>query len=308
MAKIVCFGECMMELSKTVLGGKSWSMGYAGDSYNVAVYIQRLGLPTSYMTAIGKDEFSEEMLAEWQDEGVDTTLVLRHPDRIAGLYAIRVDDDGERTFTYWRSQSAAREFFACPGADAAMARAGRARLLYVSGITLSLFDRAGRGKVMELARSVRQNGGQVAFDTNYRPKGWPDQAEARDVFTAFGRLSDIVLPTLDDDRSLFGDTGSESCAGRWLGLGAKEVAVKLGAEGAYVATQSEHRQIAARAVHKVKDTTGAGDAFNAAYLAHRHAGKDEFGSAEAATVLAATVVQSAGAILPRVLMPLKRLG
>jgi 2-dehydro-3-deoxygluconokinase len=308
MADIVCFGECMIELSKTVPGGKSWSLGYAGDSYNVAVYIQRLGLPTAYLTAIGNDEFSSEMLMEWQDEGVDTSLVVRHPDRIAGLYVIRVDNDGERTFTYWRSQSAARDFFACPGAEAAIASAAKARLLYVSGITLSLFDRAGRAKVMDLARSVRVNGGQVAFDTNYRPTGWPDQAEARDVFTAFGQLSDIILPTLEDDRSLFGDAGPESCAGRWLGLGAKEVAVKLGADGTYVATEAEYRSVSARPVPKVTDTTGAGDSFNAAYLAHRQAGKDEFTSAEAATVLAATVVQSPGAILPRVLMPLKRLG
>lgn len=306
VAEIVCFGECMVELSKTMLGGKSWAMGYAGDTYNVAVYAQRLGVQTAYMTAIGNDEFSNEMFAEWQNEGVDTSLVLRHPDRTVGLYAIRVDSAGERSFTYWRSHAAAREFFACPGADIAIKKASQTRLLYLSGITLSLFRPGERLRIMELARAVRLNGGKVAFDTNYRAKGWQDDGEARETFTAFGRLSDIVLPTLDDDRSLFGDAGAADCARRWLELGASEVAVKVGADGVYVATPAEGRQVAAPIVTNVKDTTGAGDSFNAAYLAHRLGGKDPWDAAKAATILAARVIQHPGALLPRVLMPLSR--
>lgn len=306
VAELVCFGECMVELSRTMLGGKSWAMGYAGDTYNVAVYAQRLGIPTAYMTAIGNDEFSNEMFAEWQSEGVDTSLVLRHRDRIVGLYAIRVDAAGERSFTYWRSHAAAREFFACPGAEGALTQASKARLLYLSGITLSLFGPDQRSRIMDLARAVRQNGGKVAFDTNYRAKGWPDPAEARETFTAFGRLSDIILPTLEDDRSLFGDVGAEVCARRWLDLGAGEVAVKLGGDGAYVATPDTQRHVEARAVANVNDTTGAGDSFNAAYLAHRLGGKDPWEAASAGTILAARVIQHPGALLPRVLMPLKR--
>ena len=306
MAAIVCFGECMVELSKTMLGGKSWAMGYAGDTYNVAVYAQRLGVPTAYMTAIGNDEFSNEMFAEWQGEGVDTSLVLRHPDRIAGLYAIRVDAIGERSFTYWRSHAAAREFFVCAGADRALAQASQAPMLYLSGITLSLFTPDERFRIMTLARAVRQNGGKVAFDTNYRAKGWPDPAEARATFTAFGRLANIVLPTLEDDRSLFGDAGAEGSARRWLDLGAGEVAVKLGGDGAFVATPDAQRHVAARAVANVNDTTGAGDSFNAAYLVHRHCGKDPWEAAKAGTMLAARVIQHPGALLPRALMPLRR--
>ncbi len=302
---LVCFGECMVELSNSASGERIWSQGYAGDSYNVAVYCRRLGLPTAFMTAIGPDEFSAGMLGEWRAEDIDTSLVLRHPDRVVGLYAIRVDDRGERSFTYWRSKSAAREFFACAGAGNALAQAAKARLLYLSGITLSLFDRDGRARVMELVRAVRHNGGQVAFDTNYRLVGWPDKAEACDVFTAFGRETDIVLPTFEDDQRLFGDSDPAGCAERWLGLGATEVAVKLGAAGALVATPSEHRVVPALNVEIVKDTTGAGDAFNAAYLTHRCAGKTGIAAAEAGHVLAASVVQNAGAILPRALMPLQ---
>lgn len=303
VTQLVCFGECMAELSRTMPNGTGWALDYAGDSYNVAVYARRMGLPTAYMTAIGRDEFSDDMFRQWQNEDIDTSLVVRHPDRTVGLYAIRVDNAGERSFTYWRSHSAAREFFACPGYADALAIAARSPLFYLSGITLSLFGASDHERIMDLARAVRQNGGKVIFDTNFRQQGWRSKAEARDLFTAFGRLTDIVLPTLEDDRNLFGDVNADSCAQRWLALGAREVAVKLGPEGAHIATGAEQRQIAACAVGKVKDTTGAGDSFNAAYLVSRHYGKPPFEAAEAGALLAANVVQQSGAILPRELMP-----
>jgi 2-dehydro-3-deoxygluconokinase len=303
MAQIVCFGECMVELSKTLLGGQSWHLGYAGDSYNVAVYLARMGQDVAYMTALGQDEFSNEMRAEWAKENVGAELALTHKHRIPGLYAIRVDEGGERSFTYWRGESAARAFFECSGASAAMAQAAKARLLYVSGITLSLFTEDERAKIHRLAEDVRHAGGQVAFDTNYRAKGWPDALAARRAIEGFGKLANILLPTFEDDVALFGDQSAESCAARWLRLGADEVAVKLGRDGCYAATRDEQQQLAGQAVTNVRDTTGAGDSFNAGYLAARLAGHAPFLAAETGNKLAAVVVQNTGAIIPRIVMP-----
>ena len=185
MTQIVCFGECMVELSRTLLGGQSWHLSYAGDSYNVAVYLARMGQNVAYMTALGQDEFSSEMRAEWAKENVGTNLALTHKDRIPGLYAIRVDDQGERSFTYWRGESAARAFFDCTGASSALAQAAKAGLLYTSGITLSLFTDGERARIHRLAEDVRNAGGLVAFDTNYRPKGWADAMTARRAIEGF---------------------------------------------------------------------------------------------------------------------------
>lgn len=301
---VVCFGECMIELRRAARGADTWAQGFAGDCYNVAAYLQRLGVSTAFMTALGHDEFSKAMLAEWEAEGIATALVLRHPDRIPGLYAIRLDDAGERSFVYWRGQSAARAFFECQGADQACAAAATARLLYVSGITLSLFDDAGRAKIMALAAAVRANGGMVAFDTNYRAKGWLDADDARAAFTAIGHYADIVLPTLEDEQALFGDVDAAACAQRWYGLGVREVVVKQGPHGALVSLGGEQAHVPAAPAAHVTDTTGAGDAFNAAYLAQRLGGATPARSAEAAALLAAEVVQSPGAILPRAAMPM----
>jgi 2-dehydro-3-deoxygluconokinase len=300
---IVCFGECMIELSRTILGGQSWAVHYAGDSYNAAVYLARLGCSVAYMTGIGQDDFSQEMLAEWKEEGVGTDLVLTHPDRIPGLYSIRVDDHGERSFYYWREQSAARAFFECPGADVAVRRAETADILYLSGITLSLFSQAERERIYGLARAIRAKGGEVVLDTNYRPKGWPDPVAARQALEHFGRYATIVLPTLDDDRTLFGDASHDSCADRWLNAGVREVAVKLGAGGAYVASKDARELVPPQMEIAVRDTTGAGDSFNAGYLAARLAGYSQAVAAKCGNQLAGAVVRHPGAIIRKLLMP-----
>lgn len=303
MAEIVCFGECMLELSRTVLGGSHWNMGVAGDTYNVAVYLNRLGKKAHYMSALGRDPFSLEILAAWKDEGISDEYVVTHPERIPGLYAIRVDENGERSFEYWRSQSAARAFFECTGASALMQRATKASALYLSGITLSLFSDAERVQIISLAKSVRASGGDVIFDSNFRPRGWPDKPTAKRVIEEFARQVTIALPTLDDDRALFGDDGHEACARRWLGFGVREVAVKLGDAGSFVASRETTRLVPPEKILAAKDTTGAGDSFNAGFMAARLDGRDIAEAALIGNRLAAEVVQQQGAIIRKVLMP-----
>ncbi len=301
--RIVCFGECMIELSRTALGGKSWALGHAGDCYNVAAYLARLGCNASFMSAIGTDMFSNEMYEAWVSEGVGTEFVLRHPERTPGLYAIRVDSSGERSFSYWRDQSAARAFFECYGANAALAAASTARVLYLSGITLSLYTEQERDRIRAVATAVRANGGDVVLDTNYRPRGWPARVTARRAIEALASSVTMALPTLEDDAALFGDRDARACADRWLQLGVNEVAVKLGPKGSLVATASGHQMVSTEPRQAV-DTTGAGDSFNAAYLAARLAGHAPMAAARIGNRLAGIVVGNRGAIIPRVVMPM----
>jgi 2-dehydro-3-deoxygluconokinase len=300
---ILCFGECMLELSRSPLGTKSWDMGVAGDSYNVAVYMQRLGLDIGYMTALGADSFSNDVKAHWHEEGLSADWSLTHETRNPGLYAIRLDAHGERSFSYWRDQSAARAFFDCDGFEALWVKAREAQFLYLSGITLSLFNEEEQLRIRDLAQKIRSKGGRVAFDSNYRPKGWPDKAAAQLAIKSFAPHVDITLPTLEDDAALFDDANEQACAQRWHDWGVGEVAVKLGRKGAFVSCPDTQATISALSVANVRDTTGAGDSFNAAYLASRFTGHSPIASAEAGCQLAATVVQHAGAIIGKEHMP-----
>jgi 2-dehydro-3-deoxygluconokinase len=298
--RVVAAGECMLEMSRC---GDLWRLGAAGDSFNTALYLARLGMSVRYFTAVGQDPFSEEMLGSWAQEGLDTSLVLRDPGRLPGLYAIRTDERGERSFFYWRQHSAARQLLQLPGSEAALQAATRCDLLYLTGITLSLFDAAGRRRWLELAAAVRRHGGVVAFDPNYRPQGWSNAAEARAAFEAMALEVSIWLTTNDDERLLFGDDETALVCDRWRGAGVGEVVVKQGAAGAAVQCGAKTIEVPVEVAAPVVDTTGAGDAFNAAYLASRMRGMGIRQAAEAGNLLAGAVVQVPGAILPRQRMP-----
>ena len=168
MMRVASIGECMIELrhrSAAVL-----DLAYGGDTLNTAVYLVRLlkekGARVEYVSAVGDDAYSDGMLALWQEEGVGTGLVARLPGRLPGLYTIRTDAHGERTFTYWRSASAARDMLRAPRAEQVAAALTGYDLLYLSGITLSILDPPPRAALVALADRVRAHGGRIAFDGN----------------------------------------------------------------------------------------------------------------------------------------------
>lgn len=297
---VVAIGECMIELSR--VGGGLWKQGVAGDAYNTSVYLRRLGTDVAFMTAIGDDEFSEDIRKMWDMEKIDQSLALVDPTRTPGLYAIRTDSEGERRFSYWRNNSAARRLFVLPGAIEAMAKAQLAAFLYVSGITLSIFDEPSRLNINAIATAVRSRGGRVAFDSNFRPAGWESPNSAVDAIMRFSRFVTLAMPTFVDEQLLFGDNDPDATIDRWCRWGASEVVVKLGSSGCRVYADGRRETVAAQAVRAI-DTTGAGDAFNAAYIASRNRGHPATVAAKFANVVAAQVVQQKGAIIPESALP-----
>lgn len=296
-AAIVAVGECMLELRAEDDG---WQLGHGGDTFNTAVYLARLGEDVAYLTALGDDPFSAGMRGSWQDEGLSLDLVLTAPHRLPGLYAIQTDSAGERSFHYWREQAAVRDLFHLPGCAEALDRAGGARLLYVSGITLALFDAEGRAALSGLARRVRDTGGAVAFDPNYRPRAWSSPDAARQAIADFAPLVTTALPTFEDEAALHGDADPAATRARWRAAGTRDIVVKLGPAGCVI---DDGRIVAPAAPLAPVDTTGAGDAFNAGYLAARRRGASAAEAAAFANRLAGRVIGCRGAILPRADMP-----
>lgn len=293
MARIVCLGEAMLELTRE---GELWRMGFGGDTLNTAVHLARAGHAVSYMTALGSDPFSDELRARWAAEGVDCSLVVTHPTREAGLYAITTDAVGERSFTYWRDSSAARAMFEIDAVDAAIADAETAGLFYFSLISLAILPPQGRQDLLRLAGRVRERGGLVAFDGNYRPRLWETPEAAvrwRDKAIA---VADIGLPTFEDEALLCGVVDAQGVAVHWQDLGCHEVVVKLGAGGCRLPDGTCCP--VPQALQPV-DTSGAGDAFNGGYLAARMNGLTVEAAAQAGHALAGWNVMRRGAIPPR---------
>jgi 2-dehydro-3-deoxygluconokinase len=290
---IALFGEGMIEL---VSRDGQWMLGHGGDTLNMAVHLARFGLPVAYASALGEDPFSEELQAAWSAEGIDCSCLLRDPKHMPGLYAIRTDDQGERKFFYWRENSAARRFFDSPEADIACARLQSSKLFVYSLISLAILDDSGRDRLLGLAAKVRAGGGKVAFDGNYRPRLWANSAEAalwRDRALAH---CDIGLPTLADETELSGALDAQEVARHWRDRGAQEVVVKLGGEGCLL---PDGTIVAPERKVTPVDSSGAGDSFNAGYLASRHCGHSQRESALAGHRLALWVIGRRGALPAR---------
>ncbi len=270
--------------------------GWGGDTLNTAVYLARLGADVSYVTALGDDPWSDEMVAQWSDEGIGTSLVHRLPGRLPGLYVIQIDSGGERRFLYWRDSAAARCLFDHLDIQALAAF----DVLYLSGITLSIFDDAARAVLLGAVAEARGRGALVVFDTNFRPRGWADRALARRLYDRMFGAAHIVLASAEDLALLYGDAGEAELLRHAAGT---EIVLKLKQPGSRLFHAETEWRIEAPPVDGVVDTTAAGDSFAAAYLAARLRGATPEHAARAGHGLAGVVVRHPGAIIPRSAMP-----
>ncbi|RYH08983.1 sugar kinase [Tropicimonas sp. IMCC6043] len=297
---MACIGEAMIELSLGSTEGNA-RVGYAGDTLNTAIYLRRL-LPAEFavefVSVVGTDPLSDRMLAFVESEGVGTRHIRRHPDRIPGLYAITTDPSGERSFTYWRDNSAARTLFSGDGGETFAALSGF-DLVYYSAITLAILSPKQRAALFDWIDSYRAAGGMVAFDSNFRRRLWEDIATARrDVETAW-RKCDVAFPSVDDEIDLFGDADAAAVLRRLEGYGVPFGALKRGGEGPLPIGAELAAPQSYRMVDRVVDTTAAGDSFVGGFLSQVAQGGDIGAALMAGHECAARVITCPGAIVPK---------
>ena len=285
MSKVACIGECMVELKQAE--GGLYSRGFGGDTLNTAVYLARLGVGADYITALGDDALSDEMIAGWAAEGVGPARVARLP--------------GERRFFHWRDSAAARSLMDLPQTPEILDALASYDIVYLSAITLSLYGPEGRALLFAALRRAREAGVRFAFDTNFRARGWPDLDVARAVFQEAFATADIVLASTEDLLPLYPGVSNETLLARIPGA---EVVLKLSEPASIVRLEGVSYPIKAKPVESpVVDTTAAGDSFAAAYVAARLVGADPIEAARAGHRLAGVVVCHPGAIIPRAEMP-----
>jgi 2-dehydro-3-deoxygluconokinase len=300
-SRVICVGEVMVELARGQDG--RYALGYGGDTFNTAVYLSRAGIPVAYASALGTDPYSDGIVAFAHAEGVATDLIVRVPGRMPGLYLIETDQTGERHFYYWRDTSPARELFELDDWARIAENLLTARLVYFSGITLSLYSNIGIGRLLATLDLARERGVKTAFDGNYRPQGWKgDVNRARTAFVEALKRVDIALPTFEDEAMLWGDASPDATVDRLQAFGIGEIVVKNGPNNALIAAEGRREMLPVPEVVQPVDTTAAGDAFNAGYLAARLSGEAPLPAASAAHRLAGEKIRHRGAIMPRAAM------
>jgi len=296
--QVVCVGEVIIELAR--VGDGRFAMSCGGDTFNTAIYVARAGLRTAFASALGDDPYSNGVMALAAAESVGSDMVLRVPGRLPGLALVEADAKGKRHFHSWRAESPARELFELPEWTRIVEGLLRAKLIYFTGITLSLYSNTGLGRFLAAIELARQQGVKIAFDGNFRAHGWRgDLSRTRAVFMEALKRVDIALPTYDDEAVLWGDPSPEATVERLQAFGIGEIVVKNGPNSALVAAGGVSEFVPVPEVVEPVDPMAAGDGFNAGYIAARLAGDGPSTAAAAAHRLAGQVIRHRGAIMPR---------
>nr|HET7858123.1 sugar kinase [Caldimonas sp.] len=289
---ILALGEAMVEFNQTgEAGGRLYLQGFGGDTSNFAVAAARQGARVGYLSALGDDVYGAMLRAMWRGEGIDDSGVATDADAFTAIYFVTHDAAGHH-FHFFRTGSAASRLTFAQLPAAAFAQA---RVLHLSGISLAISPTA-RETCFAAMRAARAAGAMVSFDTNHRARLWP-LATARAAIDGAIALADVCLPGYDDLAALTGLTEPEAMVGHCLDRGARIVALKHGANGAWIGDGTRVVRIAPHACRPV-DATGAGDAFGGAFVARIVAGDDLETAGRYAAVTAALSTEGYGAVEP----------
>jgi len=305
--KIAVIGECMLELSalahEKTDSQRDSQLSYGGDTLNTSVYLSRLGVEVEYITALGDDSMSDWLQAQWQSEGVGTRHVQRYANSVPGLYMIELDEQGERSFLYWRKDSpATRLFNQAESADQLFEQIKDCAWIYLSGITLALYPDEARERLFTGLQNYRKHGGKIIFDNNYRPAQWLSTSKAKTVYEKMYGLTDLALPSLEDEILVSGLGNQDDVIKRLEDFGIAEIVLKMGEKSCLVIADDVREYVNTEKVNVV-DTTSAGDSFNAGYIAARLKDHSPVQSCTTGHQLASTVIQQKGAIIPQSMMP-----
>lgn len=295
--RIVGVGEAMVEFAP--VGDHLFRCGFAGDTLNTCWHMAQLlagRASVGYVTRVGVDPFSNQLVDFIAASGVDVSHIGRDPLRTVGLYVISLAA-GERSFSYWRDSSAARRLADDAGAlDAAL---DGCALIHVSGITLAIIGETGRRNLGRALQRGRENGAVVSFDPNVRLRLWPHLDEIRQATQEMWAATDIALPSFDDEALVWGDAHADAAIARIAGCGVREIVVKNGAGETALSIDGELSRLPTPEVVEVRDSTGAGDSFNAGYLSARYVGRTAREAVGFGQRLAAEIIGHPGALAPK---------
>lgn len=295
MAKIAIIGECMAELYSQENG---YVQTFAGDTFNCAVYLKRSSQKdiVEYVTVLGKDIWSQKMYSCFKEHNLDTNYIDYKEDKTIGLYIITTNK-GERSFSYWRGESAAKELFTTPIVEKIENDISTFDMIFFSAITLAIMNKKGRKEFFSIIKKARKAGVKIAFDTNYREKLYANIQEARDIYEETLPYCDILLPSIDDEEALWGVTNSLDIIEKIKKAGVSEIVVKAGKEDIVYFYENEIKTIKTKALENIVDSTSAGDSFNGAYLSARVNGNNIEDSIKKGQELSSKVIMHQGAIV-----------
>lgn len=299
--KVLFVGEAMLELVN--ISQNMLAKSYAGDVYNTSVYMKRAypNLSTSFLSAVGQDLVSQEFVQKAKDEQVNTQAIGVSEHHHLGTYMVVNDDTGERSFIYWRSDSAAKSMMSTLSSEQnafIQTEFGQQSVVFFSGITIAILHPSEREQFWELLERLQQAGALIVFDPNYRPALWESSSLAKQTIEKAFALSDWLMPGVDDFKALYGMTTVDECLDFCQQFNFNELVLKQGEKSVHVVNGDGHSEFDIIKSNNVVDTTSAGDAFNGIYLGARLENASPKIATKLANYAASKVIETPGAIMP----------
>ena len=252
-----------------------------GCANNTAIGLARLGISSGAMGKVGVDGFGDFVLHNLRENGVDTRGMVQASHANTSFTFVMIAPDGERSFLHYIGANATlRE------EDINLNLVKECKILHVAGSFLMPgFDGIPTAKVLQKAKEF---GVTTALDTAWDSKGnWLKLLEPCLNYV------DIFLPSIEEAKMLTNFTEPHDIANFFLDYGINTVGLKMGLEGSYIRTQNEEFHVPAYRVETV-DSTGAGDAFVAGFLAGTIIGWDIERTAKLANATGAACVTAIG--------------
>jgi 2-dehydro-3-deoxygluconokinase len=290
---IVGIGEALIEFAE--VEPNHYVQSYAGDIVNSLYYASRLGLRASFFSVIGQDTFSTDLLKFFDHHGVNRSAI-KTSTKQNGLYIIRTDSRGEPSYTFFRDDSAARTMFDVLSDDEFEKAVHDASVLMFSAIGLAAF--LNRQRFVDLI-SKRPADQHIFFDTNVRRQQWGNIDTLRSCIEMLAPHIDILSTSQTDDDAIFGPRSVDEALDYYRRLGIRRVIFRQADKPVEFLFDEVRGSVRVPTVDPVVDATGAGDAFNAAFIAGYLQGYGIETAVKMGVQAATQVIRYRGGIVPQ---------
>lgn len=289
---LITIGEGLVELSspQSLAYADKLDKYYGGDTLTTAIAACRMGGRVGYISKVGNDAFMEFLVGGWATEGLDITRVTSTDGR-NGVYFVAGHETGHKEFAYYRKKTAAAKLTA---RDIDEDYIKSAKAVYATGITQSL-SLSAKEAVLKMCKIAKENNILVAYDPNFEELLWSLE-EARDAFSEVEDYIDIIFLNLRTDAVLWDIESCDKLIEILLDKGIKTIVVKSKTNGGYYVATANETVFTPFFSDTKKDSTGAGDSFNGAFLYELTQGKTPFEAVKFARVVSGLQVRKIGAI------------
>lgn len=239
-----------------------------GTAANTAVALARLGIQTSFVGTVGNDQYGRYIVDDFKKEGVGMeNLTIDNDVNTVGVFAF-VDEHGERYLWGWPRTKQSFKKLELENVNFDLIK--DADWIHSTGMVF-VDDTSARSTILSIFKYANENGIRTSFDLNLRVNGGKIDEAYRESILSIAALSNVILGSAEEEIFCLGNHANWMDTARDLAQENRIVIARLGSNGSMAFTTDEEFYSDAFTVDVV-DTIGAGDVYNAGFIAAQISG------------------------------------